>query len=30
MTKIISTYKALRRAGNSDASIRWAKAGYNG
>lgn len=30
MTTIISTYKALRRAGNSDASVRWAKVGYNG
>lgn len=30
MTKIISAYKTLRGAGNSDASVRWAKAGYNG
>jgi hypothetical protein len=30
MVTIISAYKTLRRAPNKAASIRWAKAGYNG
>lgn len=30
MVAIISAYKTLRRAPNKAASIRWAKAGYNG
>ena len=30
MTKVISAYKTIRQAPNKAASIRWAKAGYNG